>query len=152
MPSLRKATVRRETGETKVAVELTIDGSGRYDIKTGIGMFDHFLSHVARHGLLDITVEASGDLKANLHHLVEDVAICLGRAFSESLGERRGIVRMAHAFVPMDDALALVAVDIGGRGYVVIEAPFSDERIAELPTDLVRHFLESFALEGRLNL
>ncbi|MBI2906861.1 MAG: imidazoleglycerol-phosphate dehydratase HisB [Chloroflexi bacterium] len=148
----RRASVRRETGETKVAVTVNIDGSGRYDIKTGIGMLDHFLSHVARHGLFDISVEGSGDLSANLHHLVEDVAICLGRAFGQALGERVGIVRMAHAVVPMDEALALVAVDIGGRGYAVIEAPFTDERIAELPTDLVRHFLESFAFEGRMNL
>jgi len=112
-------------------------------------MFDHLLSQVARHGLFDIKLSATGD---DQHHLVEDVALCLGRALGEALGEKRGIVRVASATVPMDDALAMVAVDIGGRGYTVLELPFSKNDMAGFPTDLVRHFFESLAAEGRINL
>jgi len=145
----RLANVERETKETNIKLELNIDGSGRRDVNTGIGMFDHLLAQVAQHGLFDIKLSAAGD---DPHHLVEDVAICLGRAFSEALGEKRGIIRMANSAVPMDDALAMVAVDIGGRGYTVLELPFSDNDMFGFPTDLVRHFLESFAIEARLNL
>ncbi len=145
----RTATVKRETKETSIRVELNVDGTGRWNITTGIRMFDHLLSEMAQHGRLDLKVSATGD---NPHHLVEDVAICLGKAFNEALGEKRGIVRMADAAVPMDDALATVAVDISGRGYSVLDLPFVDNDMAGLPTDLVRHFLESFAAEARLNL
>jgi len=112
-------------------------------------MFDHLLAQLAQHGVFDIKISATG---SNQHHLVEDVAICLGRAFGEALGEKRGIVRMADATVPMDDALAIVAVDFSGRGYTVLELPFTDNDMAGFPTDLIRHFLESFAVEARLNL
>ncbi len=145
----RSATVKRETKETTINVAITIDGSGECEIRTGLRMFDHLLSQLARHGLFDLNVSANG---SDQHHLVEDVAICLGRAFTKALGEREGIVRMAHALVPMDEALALVAVDIGGRGYCQAEVTFSSNAIAELSTDLVRHFLETFAIETRLNL
>ena len=148
----RKSTVSRKTRETSIAIELNIDGTGNFEIETGVGMFDHFLSHIARHGLFDINIEASGNTGSDPHHLIEDVAISMGKAFSQALGERRGIVRMAHSVVPMDEALAMVAVDFGGRGYAVVDAPFSSEFIGDLPSDLVRHFLESFAIEGRLNL
>jgi imidazoleglycerol-phosphate dehydratase len=145
----RTATIKRETNETSVSLELVIDGKGDFEITTGLQMFDHLLAQLARHGVFDLKVSATG---ADPHHLVEDVALCLGRAFNQALGEKQGIVRMAHAIVPMDDALALVAVDIGGRGYAVIEAPFNEKNIADLPTDLVRHFLETFASEARVNL
>ncbi len=148
----RSATVKRETKETKVTIELDVDGQGISEISTGIGMLDHLLEQVARHGRFDLKIEAQGDLKVNEHHTVEDVAISLGKAFHEALGERRGIVRMGHAVVPMDDALALVAVDIGGRGSAKVDASFAKERIGELPTRLISHFLQSFALEARLNL
>jgi len=147
--SRRIATVKRETNETSVSVEFDIDGKGDFEITTGLRMFDHLLTQLARHGAFDAKVAATG---ADPHHLVEDVAICLGRAFNEALGEKRGIVRMAHAMVPMDDALALVAVDISGRGYFVPEMSFNDKNMADLPTNLVSHFLESFAAEARLNL
>ena len=147
--SRRTATVKRETNETSVSVEFDIDGKGDFEITTGLRMFDHLLTQLARHGAFDAKVAATG---ADPHHLVEDVAICLGRAFNEALGEKRGIVRMAHAMVPMDDALALVAVDISGRGYFVPEMSFNDKNMADLPTNLVSHFLESFAAEARLNL
>ncbi len=145
----RLAIVKRETKETNINLELNIDGSGKCDINTGISMFDHLLEQVTRHGVFDIKLPATGD---DQHHLVEDVAICLGKALGEALGEKRGIVRMANATVPMDDALATVVVDISGRGYTVLELPFSDNDMAGFPTDLVRHFLESFANEARLNL
>ena len=147
--SNRRSIVKRETKETSISLELSIDGSGQYEVNTGIKMFDHLLSQVAQHGRFDIKISATGD---DQHHLVEDVAICLGKAFGEALGEKRGIVRMADAAVPMDDALATVIVDISGRGYTVLDLPFTDNDMAGFPTDLIRHFLESFASEARLNL
>jgi imidazoleglycerol-phosphate dehydratase len=146
------ATVKRETRETKVTVEIDIDGVGKSQISTGIGMLDHLLEQLARHGRFDIKIDAEGDLKVNEHHTVEDIAISLGKAFNKALGERKGIFRMGHAIVPMDDALALVAVDIGGRSYAVVEASFTKEYIGELPTELISHFLRSFATEARLDL
>lgn len=147
--SKRSATVTRETKETKVMVELAIDGTGRFEIETGSTMFDHMLTHIAQHGLFDIKISASG---WDQHHLVEDVAISLGKALNESLGDRKGIARMGHAVVPMDEALAMVAVDIGGRGYAVVEVPFKRKKIGDLESDMVRHFLEALALETKLNL
>ena len=145
----RLATVKRETKETNISLELNIDGRGKCEVNTGISMFDHLLEQVTRHGVFDIKLSATGD---DQHHLVEDVAICFGKALGEALGEKRGIIRMANATVPMDDALAMVVVDISGRGYTVLELPFSENDMAGFPTDLVRHFLESFANEARLNL
>ena len=145
----RLSIVKRETKETNVSLELDSDGRGKGEMNTGIRVFDHLLAQLAQHGVFDIKISATGDDK---HHLVEDVAICLGRAFGEALGERRGIVRMGDATVPMDDALAMVAVDIGGRGYTVLDLPFTDNDMAGFPTDLIRHFLESFASEAKLNL
>jgi imidazoleglycerol-phosphate dehydratase len=147
--SERKAVVKRETKETSVSLKLDVDGTGRYETVTGIRMFDHMLSQLARHGSFDLTVSATGD---DAHHLVEDVAICLGRAFLEALGERRGIVRMADATVPMDDALSMVAVDVSGRGYSVLDLSFAENDMMGFPTDLIRHFLETFASEARMNL
>jgi len=145
----RKATVARETAETNVRVELNIDGSGQFQITTGIRMFDHLLSHLAQHGVFDIKISASGP---DQHHVVEDVAISLGKAFNQALGKKQGIVRMAHAVVPMDEALAEVAVDIGGRVYSIIEADFNEASIGDLDADLVRHFLISLASEAKINL
>jgi imidazoleglycerol-phosphate dehydratase len=145
----RTSTIKRETKETNISLELNLDGSGNYEMVTGIRMFDHLLSQLARHGVFDIKISATGD---DQHHLVEDVAICLGKAFAEALGGKRGIARMADATVPMDDALAMVAVDVSGRGYTVLELPFSDNDMAGFATDLVRHFLEAFAAEAKINL
>jgi len=145
----RKATVARETAETNVRVELNIDGNGQFQITTGIRMFDHLLSHLAQHGVFDIKISASGP---DQHHVVEDVAISLGKAFNQALGKKQGIVRMAHAVVPMDEALAEVAVDIGGRVYSIIEADFNEASIGDLDADLVRHFLISLASEAKINL
>jgi len=145
----RKATVTRETKETSIKVELNIDGKGESEITTGIRFFDHMLGQLAQHGIFDIKLSATG---ADQHHVVEDVAICLGKAFNEALGDRRGIVRMAHAAVPMDDALATVALDIGGRGYTAFEANFNDTSIEKMSADLIRHFFVSFASEAKLNV
>ncbi len=145
----RTGKVKRETGETSISVELAVDGKGDSDIATGIRMFDHLLAQLSHHGAINLRVSATGP---DTHHVVEDIGLCVGRALNQALGDRQGIVRMAHAVVPMDDALALVAVDLSGRGYAVIDIPFQDKQIADLPSDLVRHFLETFASEGRLNL
>jgi len=145
----RISIVKRETKETTITLELNVDGTGKRDITTGLSMFDHLLSQLAQHGLFDIKLAATGD---DQHHLAEDVAICLGKAFGEALGDKLGIVRMADAAVPMDDALAMVAIDISGRGYTALELSFADNDMFGFPTDLIRHFLESFATEARLNL
>lgn len=145
----RKSVIKRETGETNIRVELDIDGRGRWELNTGLRMFDHLLSQLSQHGLFDINVSATSN---DQHHLVEDVAICLGRAMGEALGGKQGIVRMADASVPMDDALAVVAVDISGRGYSVLDLALEDREVGGLECDLIRHFLESLACEARMNL
>ena len=145
----RRAVIRRKTRETNISLELSIDGSGLWEISTGIKMFDHLLAQVAQHGRFDLKVSATGD---DQHHLVEDVALCFGKALNQALGEKQGIIRMADAAVPMDDTLVTVIVDISGRGYTVLDLPFDDNDMAGFPTDLIRHFLESFASEAKLNL
>jgi imidazoleglycerol-phosphate dehydratase len=145
----RKATVTRETKETSIKVELNIDGKGQSEITTGIRFFDHMLGQLAQHGIFDIKLSATG---TDQHHVVEDVAICLGKAFNQALGDKRGIVRIAHAVVPMDDALAMVALDIGGRGYTGFEVTFNDTSIEKMSADLIRHFFVSFASEAKLNI
>jgi imidazoleglycerol-phosphate dehydratase len=147
--SARTAVIQRKTRETDINLELNLDGTGTYEVSTGIKMFDHLVSQVARHGAFDIIIKGAGDDK---HHLIEDVGICFGKALNEALGDKRGIVRMADSSVPMDDALATVALDISGRGYTVLEMPFAGNDMEDFPTDLIRHFLESFAAEAKLNL
>jgi imidazoleglycerol-phosphate dehydratase len=145
----RTATIKRETKETSVSLELNVDGSGKWKIDTGIRMYDHLLSQLAHHGIFDLTLSAKGD---DQHHVAEDVAICLGKAFTQALGEKRGIVRMGDASVPMDDALASVALDISGRSYTVLDLSFRGNDMFGFPTDMVRHFLESFAIEAGITL
>lgn len=145
----RKAAIKRNTQETSIGLELDLDGSGKWEMCTGIRMFDHLLSQLAQHGKFDLKIAANG---ADVHHVVEDVAICLGKAFSEALGDKRGIVRMAEASVPMDDVLVSVVVDISGRPYSVLDLPFQNNDMPGFPCDLVRHFLESFAIGSRMNL
>jgi imidazoleglycerol-phosphate dehydratase len=145
----RTATITRETGETKITVTLSIDGSGKFDVKTGNKMFNHMITHIAQHGLIDIKIEASG---WDEHHVVEDIAIALGQALNKALEDKQGITRMGHSIVPMDEALAMVVVDISGRGYAVVDASFKRKKIGDLESDMVRHFLETFALEAKMNL
>ena len=145
----RKSSIKRTTQETNINLTLNLDGTGKQDINTGIKMLDHLLSQTVKHGRFDLKLTASGD---DEHHVTEDIAICLGKDFNKALGEKLGIVRMADATVPMDEALASVAVDLSGRGYCVLEAEFKKNDMRGFPSDLIRHFLESFAGEGRLNL
>ena len=148
----RRAKLSRETAETQITVELNIDGTGKYEVDTGNGMFDHLLAQLSRHGLMDISVSAKGDTHVGWHHLVEDVGIMLGRALKEAVGDAKGITRIGHTYVPLDETLALTVVDFGGRGYSVIDAPMTDSDLGGLPADLIRHFLESLAREGAFNL
>ena len=149
----RTAKITRKTKETNINLVLNLDGSGKCKIATGIKMFDHLLAQVTKHSRFDMTLSATGD---DEHHLIEDVAICFGQALSQALGEKQGIVRMADASVPMDDVLAMVVLDISGRGYAVMDLPFSRNskkwELLGFTPDLIRHFLESFALEAKINL
>lgn len=145
----RASENKRETRETNISVYMNVDGSGHTEISTGIRLFDHLLDQLGRHGMFDLRISATGD---DAHHLVEDVAIVLAQALEEALGEKRGIVRMADATVPMDDALATVVIDISGRGYSVLDIEFEGNDLFGFPTDLIRHFLETFAREARINL
>jgi imidazoleglycerol-phosphate dehydratase len=137
--------VSRQTRETTVKVELLLAGTGRAEVQTGIGFYDHLLTSFAHHGLFDLTLHAKGDLEVDEHHTVEDVALVLGAAFAEALGDKAGISRFGDASVPMDEALATAVVDLSGRPYAVIDLPFHGERVGQLPTQLVEHALESFA-------
>ncbi|MEX2011025.1 MAG: imidazoleglycerol-phosphate dehydratase HisB [Chloroflexota bacterium] len=141
----RRATVSRRTKETKVSVTLTLDGSGTTAIATGIGFYDHLLSALGHHGLFDLEVRATGDLEVDEHHTVEDVALVLGTAFAEALGDRAGIRRFGDASAPMDESLAGAVVDVGGRPYAIVDLPFRGERAGGLPLQLVEHALEAFA-------
>ncbi len=151
MPN-RTTALERKTQETNVRVVLNLDGTGAADIATGVPFLDHMLRHIAVHGLFDLEIRAQGDLEIDAHHTVEDVAIVLGAALDQALGERRGITRIAHSFVPMDEALALVAIDLSGRGYGVIEAEFAAPMLGTMPASLVAHFLETLAIRARMNL
>jgi len=152
LPSSRSAKVTRKTQETNISLGLTLDGSGRYEVSTGIGMLDHLLEQLARHGLFDLRVQATGDIDRDPHHLVEDIGITLGRALDKALGERRGIVRFGHAIVPMDEALAMAVVDLGGRAHSTIDMEFGRELIGQLPAENIGHLLSAFAQEGRFSL
>jgi imidazoleglycerol-phosphate dehydratase len=144
--------VQRTTRETSVEVAIDVDGSGTSDISTGIGFLDHMLESLARHGRLDLTVRATGDLHIDAHHTVEDVGIVLGQALNQALGTRAGIRRFADATVPLDEALAHVALDLSGRPYAVLDLPFGGPMLGTLPTELVAHFLQSLAHEARMTL
>ena len=148
----RRSSVERDTSETRITLTINLDGSGTANVHTGIGFLDHMLAAFARHGLFDVTAQVVGDLHVDAHHTVEDTAIVLGRAFAQALGDRRGIVRAAHSYVPMDESLAFIAVDISGRGYAVIDAPLTGRLVGSVDADLFRHFLACFAVEARLNL
>ena len=151
-PAPRRATVKRETGETQVEVRMDLDGSGRHQIDTGLPFLDHMLAQVAVHGLFDLYIQAKGDLQVDPHHTLEDVALTLGSAFQQALGDRSGIVRMASADCPMDESLAWVAVDFSGRPYTVFQADWHAPALGNLPVSLFAHFFESFAINARCNL
>ena len=148
----RKATRSRKTNETEIRVSLNLDGTGEYQIGTGIPFFDHMLAQLARHGHFDLEISAKGDLEIDGHHTVEDVGWVLGQAFREAGGDRRGIVRFANAYVPLDEALTRVVVDLSGRPYLIYKVEFRATRIGDLQTELIEEFLKAFVQEGLFNL
>jgi len=148
----RVGEITRETRETRVQVRLDLDGSGLAKVHTGIGFYDHMWTLFASHGLFDLTIDAKGDLEVDEHHTVEDVAICVGEAIHQALGDRSGIVRTGHAYVPMDESLARVVVDLGGRPYAVFQAEWHTPRVGGLSTDLIFHIFETLAIHARMNL
>jgi imidazoleglycerol-phosphate dehydratase len=149
---MRTSTVHRRTKETNVQLTLDLDGTGQHEVQTGVGFLDHMLAHVAVHGLFDLTVQASGDLEVGPHHTLEDVALVLGQALDQALGDRAGIVRIGWATVPMDEALASVAVDLSGRPYGVTEMAWTGPSVGGIPVTLIPHFVESFAATARANV
>ena len=150
--SCRTARLERATAETSISIAVNLDGQGQYNVDTGNGFLDHMVGQISRHGLFDIDLRARGDTHVGWHHLVEDTAIMLGRAFGQALGEPRGIRRMGHAVVPLDETLVMVAVDWSGRPYACVETTLNETMVETLSGDLIAHFLESFAVEARINL
>jgi imidazoleglycerol-phosphate dehydratase len=148
----RTANINRVTGETDVALSLALDGTGAGERRTGVGFFDHLLDAVARHGGLDLDVQAEGDLQTGPHHTVEDTGLALGRALDEALGDRAGIVRFGHAVVPMDEARAVCAIDISGRPFLAFAAEFAAERVADFDCELVEEFLRAVANTAKLTV
>src|SRR5262247_1987754 len=148
----RTAMKSRKTNETDIRVSLNLDGTGDHRIGTGIPFFDHMLAQIARHGHFDLDIEAKGDLEIDGHHTVEDVGWVLGQALREALGDRRGITRFGHAYVPLDEALTRVVVDLSGRPYLVYKAEFKVPRIGDLQAELIEEFLKAFVQEGKFNL
>ena len=148
----RTAEIKRKTKETDITLSLSLDGSGQFDVSTGIGMLDHMLEQLAKHGRFDLRIKATGDIDRDTHHLTEDIGIVLGQAFDKALGDRRGITRFGDATIPLDETLALVAIDLSGRPHADVALEFDRDLIGELPTENLWHLLESFAKEGRLTL
>jgi len=149
---MRQGRVERATTETRVEVSVDLDGSGRYDVSTGIGFLDHMLEQLSRHSLIDLTVKAEGDLHIDGHHTTEDVGIALGQALSRALGDRRGITRYGTAYVPMDEALSRVALDLSNRPYLVWNVALRGDRLGTLDTELVREWFQAFASAGGITL
>jgi imidazoleglycerol-phosphate dehydratase len=148
----RTASKSRKTRETDIQVSLNLDGTGQCNVGTGIPFFDHMLAQIARHGHFDLEVNAKGDIEIDGHHTVEDVGLVLGDALREALGDRRGISRFGHAYVPLDEALTRVVIDLSGRPYLVYKVEFKSARVGDLQTELVEEFLKAFVQEGRFNL
>jgi imidazoleglycerol-phosphate dehydratase len=148
----RRATVDRATNETRIAVSVDLDGTGRAEIATGIGFLDHMLDQLARHSLIDLTVKAEGDLHIDAHHTTEDTGIAIGQALTRALGDKRGIARYGHAYLPMDEALVRVALDLSGRPFLVWNVTFATDRLGQLDTQLVREFFQAIAQHGGITL
>ena len=148
----RWATVTRSTKETQITVTLKLDGTGETKIETGVGFYDHLLNSMAHHALFDLEIDASGDIVVDEHHTVEDVALVLGAALAQALGDRSGVARFGDCSVPMDESVATAVVDVGGRPYVLIDLPFKGKRAGKMPLELIEHTLESFARAGGMTL
>lgn len=148
----REATIERKTNETDIIAKMNLDGQGRYEIDTGVGFFDHMLTHLSKHSKIDMTLKAKGDLHIDDHHTIEDVGICLGEALVEALGDKKGIARYGDSSVPMEDAKAVVTIDLSGRPFLVYHADFPSEKIGQFDTECVEEFLRSFSTVGKFNL
>jgi imidazoleglycerol-phosphate dehydratase len=148
----RRAKIERKTAETEVKLELNLDGIGKYDIDTGIGFLDHMLRHLSKHSRMDLSVKAKGDLQVDAHHTVEDIAICLGSALTKALGDKKGIARYGQSSVPMEDALANVAIDLSGRPYCVYSVDYRTDKIGDFDVECIEEMLRSFTNNGRFNL
>ena len=149
---MRKASLDRKTTETQIAISINLDGTGAYDVKSGVGFLDHMLELLARHSLIDIKVRAKGDTHIDFHHTTEDTGIALGQAFAKALGNRKGIRRYADCFLPMDEALTRAAIDVSGRPYLIWKVEFSRPRIGEFDTELVREWFQAFAMNAGVTL
>ena len=149
---MRQATISRKTNETEITATVNLDGTGACRIETGIGFFDHMLEQLGRHGLIDVTITAKGDLHIDDHHTVEDIGITLGQAIRQALGERRGIVRYGHAYLPMDETLSRASIDVSGRPFLVFRTDFHTPKIGTFDTQLVREFFQAFAMHAGITL
>lgn len=148
----RNANVSRKTSETDINIKMNLDGTGEYDVSTGVNFFNHMLESFSKHSMVDLVVKATGDIEIDDHHTIEDVGILLGEAFSQAIGDKKGIKRMAHAIVPMDESVATVAIDISGRSYCNMNFSFKNDKIGDMTADVVIHFFESFASSAKLNI
>lgn len=151
-PLKRQATISRKTKETQITATVDLDGSGTFDVKTGIGFLDHMLEQLARHSMIDIALKAAGDLHIDFHHTAEDTGIVLGQAVAEALGDKKGITRYADVHLPMDDTLTRVAIDVSGRPYLVWKVEFSKPKVGEMDTELFREWFQAFAQNARITL
>jgi len=148
----RTAKIQRKTKETDITLELNLDGVGKYSIDTGVGFLDHMLTHLSKHGKIDLIIKAKGDLDVDAHHTVEDIAVCLGTALSDALADKKGIARYGNSSVPMEDALADVAVDLSGRPYCVYNVNYRTDKIGDFDVECVEEMLRSFSNHGKFNL
>jgi len=148
----RRASLTRNTTETRIQVAIDLDGTGVYDVKTGVGFLDHMLEQLSRHGLMDLTVRAEGDLHIDAHHTTEDVGIALGQAFAQALGSKKGITRYGHAYVPMDETLTRVSLDISARPYLVWKVHFTRDKLGDMDTELFREWFQAFAQNAGVTL
>ena len=148
----RTARVTRKTAETEITISLNLDGSGKFVTETGIGFFDHMLSHIAKHGVFDLEIRATGDLHVDEHHTIEDCGIALGEAFAQALGDKAGLVRAGSAYMPLDETLAFAAVDLSGRPFAALDLKLYGREVGGLAPDLLNHFLESFAVSLKANI
>ena len=149
---MRTAELTRKTSETDIKIELDIDGTGKYEIDTGVNFFNHMLESFSRHSFIDLKVKAVGDIEIDDHHTIEDTGILLGEAFLKAIGDKKGIRRMGHAIVPMDDSVATVAIDISGRSYCNMNLEFKNDKIGDMTADIISHFFESFASSAKINI
>lgn len=149
---MRTSSIQRETAETKIQLSINLDGEGKTSIETGIGFFDHMLTHIGKHSLSDLTVKVKGDLEVDCHHTVEDTGIVLGQAIKEAVGNKEGINRYGQAIIPMDEALILCAIDLSGRPYVDVDTPFTTDRVGDFDTEMVEEFFRAIAVNAGMNL